>query len=220
MNSTLPPLPEYQLRPLEPLIPGIRDDYLSLALLVVAYWSLSGVFHLIDVYDLFPQYRLHTPEEVLKRNHVSRWDVFRDVILQQIIQTVFGVCLGMLDGPQMTGKEGYDIAVWARRIRMAQHALPGSLALIGLDARGLSKNIASTHPILSGVLAGGKYAASADIPQFASWELTAAKAIYYLLVPALQFVGAVMVVDTWQYFWHRAMHVNKWMYSKLLTPTS
>ncbi|KAF2150835.1 sphingolipid C4-hydroxylase SUR2 [Myriangium duriaei CBS 260.36] len=219
MDPTLPPLPAYRLEPLPPLVPGIPDKYLSMLILVALYWLVSLFFHIIDELDLFPQYRLHTPEEVLKRNHVSRWEVLKDVILQQVIQTVFGIILGTLDPDPMFGKEEYDIAVWAQRLRLAQHALPSALAFIGLDAFGLSKKLAATHPILSGVLAGGQYnafqqTASGTVPAFMGWELIAAKGIYHLLIPALQFISAIIIVDTWQYFWHRAMHMNKWLYTQ------
>jgi sphinganine C4-monooxygenase len=63
----------------------------------------------------------------------------------------------------------------------------------------------------------------ASVPAFAEWELLVAKAIYWVGVPAIQFALAILWVDTWQYFWHRAMHMNKWLYSKSLyrsTPSS
>ena len=49
---------------------------------------------------------------------------------------------------------------------------------------------------------------------FAGWELALASAVYWVLVPLLQFGVAIVVVDTWQYFLHRAMHMNKLLYSK------
>ena len=218
-NVTLPPLPSYTLEPLPPLVPGIPDKYLTLVLPIVAYWGVSLIFHWIDEWDLFPQYRLHTPAEVLKRNHVSRWEVFRDVVLQQIIQTIFGVFLGAIEEDALVGREDYDIAVWAQRLRIAQRALPGLLATAGLDAQGISKNMATGHPVLAGLLAGGQYdlyqpTSRGLAPGFANWEILAAKLIYHVLFPALQFGFAVFVVDTWQYFWHRAMHMNKWLYSE------
>lgn len=213
-NSTLPPLPEYTLRPQPPVISWIPDTYLTLILPIVAYWGVSLIFHWIDELDLFPQYRLHTPAEVLKRNHVSRWEVFRDVVLQQIIQTIFGVFLGYLEEEAMIGKDDYDIAVWAQRLRMVQHALPAVLATVGLDSNGIAKNLAPAHPALSSVFAGGHYHNNNVVAAFASWELEVARVIYWFLVPAFQFAFAILVVDTWQYFWHRAMHLNKWLYSK------
>src|SRR5437879_8504552 len=82
--SDLPPLPLYTLSPVEPLVPFIPDFYLSLLLPIAAYWIVSLFFHYVDVMDMWPQYRLHTPTEILKRNHVSRYEVARDVIVQQI----------------------------------------------------------------------------------------------------------------------------------------
>lgn len=38
--------------------------------------------------------------------------------------------------------------------------------------------------------------------------------LYWYLVPVFQFATAVMFADTWQYFYHRTVHVNKWLYSK------
>lgn len=219
----LPPLPSYTLRPLPPLISGIPDQYTAMALPVIAYWGMSMLFHAIDEWDLFPQYRLHTPAEVLKRNHVSRWDVFRDVIIQQIIQTIVGLALSAMDPPAVCGRDMYDMATWAQRIRIAQRAIPAVLATVGLDAQGLAKNLGSGHAMLAGALSGGVYpdmmqttllsGQPTGAPAFAHWELLAAKAIYHVGVPALQFLLAIVVVDTWQYFLHRAMHMNKYLYT-------
>jgi sphinganine C4-monooxygenase len=218
-NSTLPPLPSYSLTPLAPLVPGIPDKYLTLVLPIVAYWGVSLFFHCIDEWDLFPQYRLHTPAEVLKRNHVTRWEVLRDVVLQQIIQTIFGVFLGYLEEDAMIGREHYDISVWAQRIRMAQRSIPSLLAIVGMNAQGIAKNVAVAHPMLAASIAGGHYnlfqeTSMGVAPAFAPWEMLAAKAVYWYGVPAVQFAFAILVVDTWQYFLHRAMHMNKWLYSK------
>lgn len=222
-TSTLPPLPEYTLQALPSLVPGVEDAYLTLALPIIAYWAVSMVFHLIDTWDLFPQYRLHTPAEVLKRNHVSRWDVFRDVVIQQVVQTIFGLGLAWLDPPAVYGKEGYDVAVWARRVRVAEQAIPVVLGLVGVDAAGLANSVGSGYATLAGALLGGRYpdmiqtvwthGQPVTAPAFAHWELLVAKTIYYALIPACQFLIAICIVDTWQYFFHRAMHMNKWMYT-------
>lgn len=219
----LPPYPSYQLTPLPSLLPPIPDKLLTLLLPIVAYWALSMFFHWIDTKDYFPQYRLHTPAEVSKRNKVSRWEVVRDVVIQQVVQTAVGWVLGMTEPDDFVGKEKYDIAVWARRIRVVERAVPGLLATIGLDAEGLAKNLSPSHPMLAGVLVGGSYpsvdsmkvaGSGFQTSSFAGWELALASAIYWVLVPTLQFGVAIVVVDTWQYFLHRAMHMNKWLYSK------
>lgn len=215
----LPPLPSYTTRPLPPLVPGLPDTYLSLIVPIAAYWSFSMVFHFIDEYDLFPQYRLHTPAEVLKRNHVSRLEVLRDVLIQQVVQVVMGVVLTYLDPEVVTGLDDYKVAVWAQRIRIAQRAIPRVLAITGVDAKALAQKALVHSPSVAGALAGGFYPAASQIingasaPAFTTWELAAAKAIYWAIIPAVQFFVAILVVDTWQYFLHRAMHMNKWLYS-------
>ncbi|KAJ4292251.1 Sphingolipid C4-hydroxylase sur2 [Collariella sp. IMI 366227] len=220
--SDLPPLPAYELQPMADLFPFISDFWLSCIAPHIAYWIISAIFHFIDVYDLFPQYRLHTPEEITQRNLASRYEVARDVIIEQIIQIGTVAFLSLTEARQMTGMEDYDVAVWATRIRLAQRSLPGILGAIGLNATAISKNVAASHPMLAGALAGGHYpflttalgdVAETAVPAFAAWELQFAKAIYWVLVPAVQLWLATVFIDSWQYFWHRAMHVNKWMYT-------
>ncbi|KAN0079646.1 Fatty acid hydroxylase superfamily domain containing protein [Elaphomyces granulatus] len=218
----LPPLPIYTLIPREPLLSWLPDNLLALILPIIAYWVVSLAFHYIDVNDYFPQYRLHTPAELLKRNHVSRWDVVRDVIVQQIIQTLFGLLVVYFDGPEYIGREEYDVAIWARRIRIVQRAIPPLFGLVGIDSMRLAEGL-SGHPIFAGVLAGGRYpdlvqnmilgdGKEVMVPAFARWELVTAGILYWYLVPAAQFIGAIVFVDTWQYFLHRGMHMNRWLY--------
>lgn len=218
--TDLPPLPLYKVELLPPLLWPIPDKLLTLLLPIAAYWGLSMIFHWMDTFDFFPQYRLHTPAEVTKRNRVSRWEVVRSVIIQQIVQTAMGWGLGITEPDDVFGKEQYDMAVWAQRIRMAQRYLPRLLSVVGIDAMALGKSLTSNHPMFAGALLGGQYptlhtlASTGNlVPEFAGWELSLAWAVYYLLIPAVQFMVAIIVVDTWQYFLHRAMHMNKWLYT-------
>jgi sphinganine C4-monooxygenase len=209
--ATLPPLPSYALTPRPSLVPGISDALLQLLSPVIAYWVVSGFFHILDVYDLFSEYRLHTPAEVLKRNHVSRYEVFRDVVIQQVIQTAFGLLLAHFDPVETTGREEYDIAGWAQRLRLAQGYLPGLLGIVGVDSSSLGRKLHPTHPQLAGALFGGLY----PMQSFAPWEVSTAKFIYWIGLQAVQFTVAILIVDTWQYFLHRAMHMNKFLYTTL-----
>ncbi|KAI1819321.1 fatty acid hydroxylase superfamily-domain-containing protein [Xylaria intraflava] len=222
--SDLPPLPAYTLTEAPDLISWLPDFYMSAIAPVVAYWGLSLLFHVIDVYDLFPQYRLHTPAEIAARNRASRFEVFRDVIIQQIIQIIMAIILGCTDPPQLIGREDYDVAVWATRVRLAQRAVPAILGLVGINAATVSENMAISHPLLAGALAGGHYpllSTSLDatdaalVPTFVAWELVVAKAIYYIIIPIFQWVIAAAALDAWQYFLHRGMHMNKWLYTKI-----
>ncbi|GAO18213.1 hypothetical protein UVI_02022800 [Ustilaginoidea virens] len=190
-DATLPALPSHTLQPRDDMFPWISDVALSLILPVVVYWIFSLFFHLIDVLDLFPQYRLHTPDEILKRNHASRLEVARDVVLQQILQMATGALFTLSEPPEMVGKAEHDVAVWATRLRLAQRALPGLLNLVGLNAAPVLLLEATTR--LS--------------------PLTIAKTIYHFLVPSLQFFAAAFFLDSWQYFLHRMMHMNRWLYT-------
>lgn len=210
-TTTLPDLPSYTLAVRPSLVPGISDVWLQMLSPIVAYWVVSLFFHILDVFDFCAEYRLHTPAEVLKRNHVSRYEVFRDVILQQIIQTMFGVAMAYFDPPEMIGKEAHDVALWARRIRIAETYLPQSLAVLGINAPKLANQVSDSYPMIANALAGGQYPFSG----FAAWETTLAKSIYHIGIPALQFIVAICLVDTWQYFLHRAMHMNKFLYTWL-----
>ncbi|KAI2760689.1 hypothetical protein DTO012A8_9634 [Penicillium roqueforti] len=220
----LPPLPTYTLTPQGHLLAFLPDNILSLVLPVIAYWVLSMIYHYLDVNDYFVEYRLHTPAEVLKRNKVTRWEVVRDVVLQQVIQTVAGLAFLYFDAEETVGREEYDVAVWAQRLRIAQKAFPSLLALVGVDAISLGKSVSqSGYTMLAGALAGGSYpdvtqsiildnGAEAVAPAFTSWELAVASFIYWYFIPTLQFMLAISIVDTWQYFLHRAMHLNRWLY--------
>jgi sphinganine C4-monooxygenase len=220
----LPPLPTYTLTKRDNLLAPLPDNILSLILPIVAYWGMSMIYHYLDVNEYFVEYRLHTPAEVLKRNKVSRWEVIRDVVLQQAIQTVAGLAFLWFDAEETVGREGYDVAVWAQRLRIAQKAVPSLLALAGVDAVSLAKSVSQNgHTMLAGALAGGSYpgvtqslvldtGAEVVVPAFTSWELALGGFIYWYFVPALQFMLAISIVDTWQYFLHRAMHLNRWLY--------
>lgn len=216
-ETELPPLRSYTLEPQADLLSWISDFWLSLIVPVIVYWVLSLTFHFIDIHDLFPQYRLHTPEEITKRNRASRYEVARDVIMQQIIQVATGAVLALTEPPKMAGKAEYDIAVWATRVRLAQRALPIFLGALGLNATAISENLADSHPMLAGAVAGGYYPFTTDTaePAFVAWEMMLAQAIYHIITPGVQFFVAIFILDTWQYFLHRLMHVNKWLYGEL-----
>ncbi|KAF2642158.1 hypothetical protein P280DRAFT_295406 [Massarina eburnea CBS 473.64] len=224
-SHDLPPLPDYSLQPLPSYFSWCTDEILQVALPIIGYWLVSLAYHLIDVYDLCAKYRLHTPAEVLKRNHVSRYDVFRDVIIQQVIQTIAGLLLSLTDDPATYGRADHDVAWYAQKIRLAQRAVPVVLAAAGVDPGALAAKVSTSQPTLACVLAGGRYPALLQTittagqeivaPAFASWEMACASALYWFIVPAVQFSVAVMIIDTWEYFCHRAMHMNKWLYATL-----
>lgn len=74
------------------LVSSLPDHLFALALPVIAYWGLSGVFQLLDVsgWKWLDRYRLHESAEVRTRNLVTPGQVLWAVILQHAVQTVLG----------------------------------------------------------------------------------------------------------------------------------
>ncbi|KAI5951281.1 SUR2 [Candida jiufengensis] len=147
------------------LIPGIPDGILALIAPIIAYWTYSSFFHIIDVYELAEQYRIHPSEEELKRNKVTLHEVIKDVIIQHIIQTIVGLAVYYMDPVPVTGHETY--IMWQLKHNYFSF-LPDSL-------------------IYYGYMYG--------------WSF-------------LRLCIAITIIDTWQYWLHRLMHVNKTLYRK------
>lgn len=228
----VPLLPSYTLRPVPPLMPPISDLHLSLMVPILVHWILSGIFSWLEATGYLQQYRLHTSAEELTQNRCSRWQCVRGVVINQIIQTLLGISLGMLGDGDVTGKEDYDIAVWATRVQAAHRMLPAVhrflpslLAALGIDAKGLATKLAGAGMNIAALLVGGgnldksgsivvigRQSGSTELS--IEWEMMVAKIIYWYLVPAFQFAVALLVADTWQYFGHRWEHTNKFIYRK------
>ncbi|KAI9923752.1 hypothetical protein ASPWEDRAFT_164012 [Aspergillus wentii DTO 134E9] len=227
MGDALPPLPSYTLTPRPSLIPGLPDELLKTFIVPALYWISSGLFHLIDALDLFPQYRLHEPEELQTRNRVTIWQCIKQVVIQQASQIALGLWIA-LKQPSMPvdyiGKEDYDIAFWAQKLRLAQRMIPSLLALVGIDSFSLASKLPLDHS-LAGLLSGGKYpwltqtmvnnGLLQTVPAFTGWELLLAKVIYWAIVPTARMFIAVAAIDLWQYVVHRTLHRNKWLYSRI-----
>ncbi|KAL9007601.1 MAG: hypothetical protein Q9173_007169 [Seirophora scorigena] len=225
--------PSYTVQPVPRLVPWLSDFHLSLLLPVAAYWFISLIFWYIDKKDYFARYRLHTPEEFKQRNRVTAAEVLRSVLLQQAVQTALGLFLGYVtEAGDFRGREEYDIAVWAGRIRRASDAIPWVLALVGIDAMTLAHQLRTYTASLNnhGGAMGKSFQLMTSIisPRlgdgltygFTAWEVSAAKMAYWVLEPAARFGVAVCFSDSWQYFWHRAMHSNKWLYREFFLPSS
>ncbi|KAI3406776.2 SUR2 [Candida oxycetoniae] len=148
------------------LIEGIPDGILALIAPIVAYWTYSSFFHIVDVYELAEKYRIHPSEDELKRNKVTLHEVVRDVILQHVIQTVAGLTVYYFDATPQTGFEFYTM--W----QLKHNYLPSF------------------------------------VPDFV---------VYYGYMYGWSFLRlclAILIIDTWQYWLHRLMHVNKALYRR------
>lgn len=213
------PLPPYTLHPVPPLLPQLSDLHLSLAIPIFIHWVLSGIFSFMDGYGYGQKYKLHTSAEEDTRNRCSRWECFRGVVINQIIQTALGLGLGMLGEGDVAGMEEYSIAVWARRIEATRRTLPRLLSVIGIDAKGLVRKYAGSGMGLAALLVTGEPQDTSHA-RLVALETACAGGIYWYIVPAIQFAIALFAADTWQYFGHRWLHTNKWVYSRYTTLAS
>lgn len=150
----------------ENFLPFILDGLLSLLLPIVAYWTYSMIFHLIDVYELAEKYRIHPSEEEQARNKASLSEVVKDVLFQHFVQTCVGLVVIHFDPPQTTGHE-IDV-MWRLR----------------------------------------KY----HLPLYVSDEILWYGYMYGWTV--LRMCIAISIIDSWQYWLHRFMHMNKTLYRR------
>ena len=159
------PTDTYIHTPRPPIFTFISDKHLSLALPIIAYWLYSAFFHILDLQTWAPlqKYRLHTPQEVLARNRVTRWEVVRDVLIQQLGQVVVGTIALRTEADE------------------------------GIPNHSLALQILRSPPW--------------NLPNLASAEV-----VYWVLLPIMRQVIAIFVLDAWEYWIHRLMHVNKFLY--------
>ncbi|KAK6461833.1 fatty acid hydroxylase superfamily-domain-containing protein [Scheffersomyces coipomensis] len=148
------------------LIPGLPDGILALIAPLVAYWSYASFFHILDVYELAEQYRIHPSQEEESRNKASLHDVIRDVILQHFIQSIVGYFVYLLDPIPQTGHELYQM--WSLKQNYLPNFIPDILVYYGY---------------------------------MYGWSL-------------FRISVAFVLIDSWQYWLHRIMHVNKYLYKR------
>lgn len=223
------------------LLPFLADQHLPYLVPAVFFWVIGKftpqrkctlyvmsteigriglVFHYIDNRGLLSQYKLHTSAEDLTKNRASRKDVIKFALIQQAAQCLLGYL--MADSTEQYLSPQYAITTWAQRLqsvelrssqwihflasyesKMSEAVFPVALPQDPLSA--LFKDTA--HTLLwpdDGTMA------------FTSRHLILAKAIYWVLYPFFQYISAMVLADTMQYFAHRAFHANRWLYSKLV----
>lgn len=134
-------LPPYTLYPRPPIFLSISDFHLSLLLPILAYWSLSAIYHVISTYNLFSRYRIHTSAELKTRNCATAYEVLRSVILQQFLQTLWGLFIGhvVIGTQEMAGREEYDHAYWLLVVGGLKNHITSAVtvlaAVMGIDMR-------------------------------------------------------------------------------------
>ncbi|KXN81519.1 Sphingolipid C4-hydroxylase SUR2 [Leucoagaricus sp. SymC.cos] len=165
--------PPFYYSPRHRLIDNAPDHLVTLAVPIIAYWSLSLIFHVLDMsgWKWLDKYRIHESEEVKKRNLVGRTEVVLAVIFQQVIQTLMGL-------------------VWLEE----EIIVPGGRAMVVKEG------------LKSGIVTASSVVGKEEMIAKAAWFM------YWWGVPIFQFFAAMFFIDTWQYFLHRAMHTNKFLY--------
>lgn len=96
---------------------------------MIAYWVYSTFWHLIDVYELAEKYRIHPSEEEEARNKASLSEVLWDVVLQHVVQSIFGYCMYRFDPTPVTGHELAQM--WKIRHQYLPDFVPDSVLYLG-----------------------------------------------------------------------------------------
>lgn len=130
------------------------------------------------------------------------------------------------DSEQFVSPE-YATASWAQRFRYMRAIIQRSVPYMsnlwlwtgyGTKGSGNASPAAVWQDALGDLLGNttrGSDTSRIGPAPFTPQEVMFAKAMYWILVPLFQYVAAMVLADTFQYFTHRAFHVNKWLYSEL-----
>lgn len=210
-----PPPSNLTLTPRPSLLPFISDGHLALLLPVVCYWTYSLFFHYLDTHDLFFKYRIHTPQELEKKNRCSVREVVRAVVVQHLIQTVVGLAVDYVEGQEMCGMEDYELwqiqYIFARCCGLSPAfndpkttSAAASKFPHGSNNGPLSK-LQPLFPILAPLI---------QLLGLSTRKLTPffARSVYYFFIPFTKIFIAFLIIDSWQYTLHRYMHNNKFLY--------
>ena len=187
-----------------PLLPFISDAHLLLLLPTGAYWAYGLLFHWIDQKGYLARYKLHTPAEILKRNKLPMFKVIFNTLFYQAVTALLGFWMLRGSTPDPQGNGGHDIALWALWLSQL-----GRLSSLSGWAIWRDATIDSQFSVYS-----GSETETGDTIAISMLLLIAAKTIHYLLVPLAQFAFAIFIADTWQYFTHRLVHTNQYLYSE------
>ncbi|KAL8664071.1 MAG: hypothetical protein Q9202_003363 [Teloschistes flavicans] len=183
------------------------------------------VFHLINTRGLLSKYKLHTSAEDLTKNRASRRDVIKFALIQQAAQCILGYLTA--DDTERFLSPEYAVILWAQRLRNVQmvssqwtHYAANTVLWIiyGPDFSEPTFRKSIVEAPLKYLVGSATWSfvdPSHDPVPFSAMEMSIAKTMYWILHPLFQFVFAMVLADTFQYFTHRAFHVNKWLYKNV-----
>ena len=130
----------------------------------------------------------------------------------------------MADDTEQFIPHEHAIAAWAQKIRYSEALAYQWLRFFEIGLIGVSTNLkghglASTVAFTQRQMGNFSEACQAQFAEesipSSALQLMIAKCVYWMLVPLFQYICAMILADTFQYFTHRAFHVNKWLYSEL-----
>jgi len=183
--------------------------------------GIGLTFHLFDVKEWFQTYKVHTPAEFLSKNRASRGSVIRYALLQQAAQCTIGYMTAQPTG--LVHSHEYNTAVWVRKIRLCGQIVPTALRILGINNVLLGERLLKFSPSLGLIISLGVAHLCEDgitiehcqsRPPYSQLEWFLAKFMYWVIIPGLQYGTALFLADTWQYFTHRLLHMNKFLYSE------
>jgi len=171
-----------------PLLPWISDEHLSLFVFPIFFWAFSFFFMVIEWAGILQEYRLRTPTEEVTLNRVNRRDCLINVFFNQVIQVLAGLVVQLVDD------SNNGSTTWNMMAQPLVSCLLSGLSFAGIDIIRLAK----------------KYPGSIQ-----GLEEALVVVVQSYLVPTFQFLVALFVADTWQYFSHRWCHTNKYVYRSI-----
>lgn len=182
------------------LLPFLSDQAVSLLAPILAYWTLSLSFHLLDAWDppSLQRYRIHESKELKTRNRATPGEVLRAVVVQHILQTLLGWF--WMNGPaevhtnHVQNMRSYDRVI----IHVVQWCLGENIARYALETNGAE-------------ISWFMYWWGVPTAQF-FFAMCVSFAAVFMSISLLTPLCFRFVIDTWQYFLHRLFHVNKFLY--------
>ncbi|KAL8702389.1 MAG: hypothetical protein Q9201_004434 [Fulgogasparrea decipioides] len=132
----------------------------------------------------------------------------------------------MADDTELFLSPEYAVAVWAQRLRYSGLLISRRMVFAGLGLpsfAGGTKGFERAAPAallqrvssLAGNATEGPSLSEIYVVPYTAMELLLAKSVYWIIGPLFQYIAAMVLADTFQYFTHRAFHVNKWLYKHI-----
>lgn len=78
---------------------GMNDATAAVVVPIIAYWALSLFYETASYFNWFAAHRAHPTSEEKRRNLVTRWQTFVNVVMNHAIQLIFSFAVIHISGP-------------------------------------------------------------------------------------------------------------------------